>query len=255
MANEFHDIGLESTVDADAVCAICGEVNPEGTLLCKQCGNNLRDQRAQRVAQGTSVEDMMSEGGSRWLRGALTVLGILVVLWTTLNVGRIEDWLVSAQSVTGAERFWSGSDSAAYEALATEMQRFPLSEDEKASAIESPVPGQGLDGHYVLVRKDAKTATIPLGGSPYLGEAMVRTDQDDIMFVATLYRTDVEIRGFARFEREKMPVVRETAGIRIGRQFLIGSGIGQVPEQGRLECFGQSETDSGGYEIVAYRAR
>ena len=30
-------------LDADAVCEPCGNVNPEGTLLCKTCGNNLRD--------------------------------------------------------------------------------------------------------------------------------------------------------------------------------------------------------------------
>ena len=37
-------------VDADAVCARCGAVNPEDSLLCKVCGNFLRDLRGRRLA-------------------------------------------------------------------------------------------------------------------------------------------------------------------------------------------------------------
>jgi len=36
-------------IEADAVCAQCGSANPEGTLICKTCGNNLRDQRMLRI--------------------------------------------------------------------------------------------------------------------------------------------------------------------------------------------------------------
>ena len=44
-------------LDADAVCEACDTVNPEGTLLCKTCGNNLRDQRARRMKAGGRKHD------------------------------------------------------------------------------------------------------------------------------------------------------------------------------------------------------
>ncbi|MCX5757207.1 MAG: hypothetical protein NTU83_01615, partial [Candidatus Hydrogenedentes bacterium] len=49
-------------IDADAVCEKCGTVNPEETLLCKTCGNNLRDQRLHRV-QSEPSEEAVREAG------------------------------------------------------------------------------------------------------------------------------------------------------------------------------------------------
>ena len=46
----FEHPDYHEGIEADAVCAQCGSANPEGTLICKTCGNNLRDQRLMRIA-------------------------------------------------------------------------------------------------------------------------------------------------------------------------------------------------------------
>lgn len=239
-------------VDADAVCVVCNEVNPEGTLLCKQCGNNLRDQRARRIADGQAVDEMLGERRPSWLRGALTVLGILIVLWTTLNVNRIEGWLVSAQAAGGAQAIWEGSDSAVYEALKRDMVRYPLSDEEKEAARSVPASGDTLDGRYVIMRKAQATS---FGFDPVLGEANVKTDGDRVLFVVYFSGEDMEIRGTARFERGNMLVVRETAVVRVGNDYYLASGVSRIKDDGGYECFGQSPAAETSVEVLAYRAR
>lgn len=239
-------------VDADAVCVVCGEVNPEGTLLCKQCGNNLRDQRARRVAEGQAVDEMLGERHQSWLRGGLTMLGILVVLWTTLNVGRIEGWLVQAQQTGNAEGLWRNADSPVFESLGREMDRYPLSDEEKEAARTVPASGDTPDGRYVIVRKGGGG---PFGSSTVMGEANVVTDGDRLLFVARVNRGAIEIRGSARIERGNMPVVRDTAVIKMGNDYYLASGLARLLDDGGYECFGQSVSFDRHIEVLAYRVR
>ena len=83
------------TLDADAVCGACGTVNPEGTLICKQCGNNLRDQRHQRMhAADAEIGVDTAQSRRRIIDIGLGVFGILVVAWAVINVlnGNIDRW-------------------------------------------------------------------------------------------------------------------------------------------------------------------
>ena len=86
-------------IDADAVCQQCDRINDEGTLICKACGNNLRDQRNLRIAQGAGPE-LMKEGGSKFrlFTGLLVTLGILLAVYMVLNIGNIEQALVNSLS-------------------------------------------------------------------------------------------------------------------------------------------------------------
>ena len=73
MSDEHHQHLPEGErLDADAVCGSCGTVNPEDTLLCKSCGNNLRDQRQTRIAvDGPGMEPM----DMRWTISAVVSAG------------------------------------------------------------------------------------------------------------------------------------------------------------------------------------
>lgn len=103
--HDAHDV--VEHLDADAVCELCGNVNPEGTLLCKQCGNNLRDQRSRRMhttGGPTSVVES-SFSISRIVRGVVIVFGICAVLWVALEaVSTIETWLMSGVQSAGSQR-------------------------------------------------------------------------------------------------------------------------------------------------------
>lgn len=253
MDHDAYDIDAPlERLDADAVCAECGSVNPEGTLMCKQCGNNLRDQRARRVAAGHAVEEVPGEGRRGWLRGALTVLGILVVIWTALNAGRIEGWLVNAQDVTGAARFWEGPNASVYEELLREMESYPLSKAEMDAAQTAPAPGDTFAGRYALVRRGQSTF---MNQSGIVGQAIVREEDNQIYFVAQFRDSEVEVRGTARFERSGVPVARETAGVKMGNGYVVASGIARKLEDGGFEIFGQSADEAAGQEVLAYRAR
>ncbi|HOJ68818.1 MAG TPA: hypothetical protein PLH06_08470, partial [Candidatus Hydrogenedentes bacterium] len=86
-------------LDADAVCAQCGMVNPEGTLLCKNCGNNLRDQRMLRLQADEALQgrETAAEQRNTFLRNALGVLGVLVLLYLGLNASSLMNLLTSPQ--------------------------------------------------------------------------------------------------------------------------------------------------------------
>jgi hypothetical protein len=87
---EDQRTGIEDNfeyIDADAVCEQCSTVNPAGTLLCKTCGNNLRDQRMRRLAADEGMEAVhASDRPIRMLTGLLVVLGLLAILWAAINV-------------------------------------------------------------------------------------------------------------------------------------------------------------------------
>ena len=75
--NEASEYG---PIDADTVCEKCATVNPEETLLCKSCGNNLRDQRIERMARGGAIElGDVGESKFRILTGVLITIGFVLI--------------------------------------------------------------------------------------------------------------------------------------------------------------------------------
>lgn len=237
-------------IDADAVCLECNAVNPEGTLICKSCGNNLRDQRARRLTsdEGMAAPGFGPEEGS-WLGKGLVVLGILVILWTALNLGKIDDVLITIQATDYAnvETYWTGSESRVFDSLQEELARNPVTESESRAAIEQPVDHNTYEGRYVLVRNTPGRVRL------VLGEANVRQEGDRLLFVAVLSRGTVELRGELRFEGETRLAARDSAGVKTQDSYYGAEGFAQKLEEGGFECFGYSDFDGESYSALAYR--
>jgi len=236
-------------LDADAVCARCGTVNPEGTLMCKACGNNLREQRTTRLAAGH--EAMAAALGPRrtgWLAKALALLGLLVVLWTAMNVSRIEDFLVSAHMSgdAAARLMWDDEAGRAYAELAAELEANPVTPQERERALANPVARQGYAGRYVLMAEGG------FRGRREVGQAIVRQVGPRILFVAELSR-GMEVRGEAWLEDSGEPVARQTAAVRYKKRCHLASGFAELRDDGVFECLGLSAMDDERHMATAHR--
>lgn len=248
-SGDIHADGPVERIDADAVCIECGAVNPEGTLLCKTCGNNLRDQRNLRFGAEAVAEGMAAVGERpAWLTSGFAILGILVVLCVAINAGRIVDVMMDVQSpdTSDIEDFWSGPRSAVFDKLAEELQYNPISVEESELAMEQPDVSGVYEGRYVLLRPEAAFRRI-------MGQAHVRQSGEKLQFVALLDRGQVELRGEARLEGENRIAARDSAGILKRDEYYAADGFAQPMETGGYECFGLSEYDTGSYSVLAFR--
>lgn len=241
-------------IDADAVCEACGTVNPEDTLFCKSCGNNLRDQRVQRIAEGRGLEQMVEATATpaQWLSKGLTVLGILVVIWTALNVSTVEQWLLSTQkqlsSEASPESLWSGPDRAAYDDLLKEINDRPLTEEEINSVGAASQAQPGYAGRYLIKRSARPSEAV-------IGQAALKQTGDRVLFVAKL-SADIELRGEINTSSANPATV--FAAMKSGRRYAQIFGIAQRAADGSYACYGQQEvqsedSDSPTITAVAYR--
>jgi len=236
-----------SDVDADVVCEQCNTVNEPGTLICRQCGNNLRDQRHLRLAM--QEEDAAGPRPIRMLGGLLSALGLLVILWVTLNVGDIENWLVGVQAETdrvGAQ-FWTGPRSANFDAMASDLAQLratPPTADSITAAQSTPVPEDTYEGVYILAYQDANIDTA-------MGYAKVRRANDELQFVALLNRGD-EIRGTASIESNERIVTSNAVADRRGLR-TSGVGFAQRNAQGGFTVYGAADQSEGQFQILAFR--
>ncbi|MCC6154760.1 MAG: hypothetical protein IT367_13420 [Candidatus Hydrogenedentes bacterium] len=235
--HDTHDV--VEHLDADAVCELCGNVNPEGTLLCKQCGNNLRDQRSRRMhATGgptSTVESSFSV--SRIVRGVVIVFGICAVLWVALNVSTIETWLMSgvqsaeakSANAVAPEEFWSGADAARYEALSAALREHVMTAEEAGLTA----PGSPLalpDGRYVLKRSTDPAA------SPS-GSAIVKSEGEKVYFVAQLFG-GTEVRGEGLISSDTILQAPYIGILDPDGTFSEAYGLAQIKPSGELECEG-----------------
>lgn len=238
-------------IDADAVCEQCGTVNPEGTLLCKVCGNNLRDQRQTRISQDQGAFSGTGPSRIRIFTGVLTTLGILTVLLAAYSMPNIESWLVDIQSGNSgdyAAGLWSGPDSGIYDALLTELLETPSSRARMNGALENPMDDVFYNGRYALLGPSR------IRGNNFIGEANLSRRGDRIYFVVHFLRNDFELRGYATLEGEsKRPTVRNTAAVRIRGEEYPAFGYAEKREDGSLACYGQSFYDDGTHGTAAYR--
>ncbi len=235
------------SIDADAVCARCGTVNPEGTLLCKTCGNNLRDQRARRVAEGTTLE-AESQPKSAWLARAVAVLGLLVLLWVALNVNNILQMLVSVEGRENvkARSYWQGNKAGLYEDLWRGLAEEPVTPAEIDAALAHPVSRSTFAGRYVLVDKNNPSP------SNVLGTAIVSRHDEELHFLALLGE-DAEVRGLARVDRNNSLTARNSAAVRLGRRtYYLAIGIALKQPDGALECQAQYGDSDVRYVALAY---
>ncbi|PCJ51313.1 MAG: hypothetical protein COA73_17735 [Candidatus Hydrogenedentota bacterium] len=245
-------------IDADAVCEQCGNVNDEGALLCHVCGNNLRDQRARRVAQGIGPELEESTSKFRLFTGLLVTLGILLTIFLVLNIGNIESRLVSSLTgdlEAGDTNFWNGSETYIYEELLQEMESNPSSTSNRQKALQNHIVETTYNGRYVIIEPGA------LQASRIVGEANTRVKGDKVYFVVKGTKNDAEIRGFAVLEDVPesggiRPIVNNTAAIRIRGEEYSGLGIFVPIPSGGHRCWVQSPYDNDKqHELLAYRLR
>jgi len=256
-------------VDADAVCEQCGTVNDDGTLLCRVCGQNLRDQRARRLA-GVQAPDMGEAKVSRVriFTGVLSVAGILLVILIVLNLPRIEAVLTSELSEApiasvGSEALFSGPDAAIYDNLLAELNDYPSTRAQVQDAIETPLAEATYNGRYVLMPAGALTP------DRAIGEAAVSRRGNRVYFVALISQPFMEIRGSALLEEVQndgeeaaiRPVVRNSAGyIDENGTELRGFGLAEPLATGGHRVFviqdaGNEEETGQQTQVFAYRIR
>ena len=240
-------------VEADAVCEQCDTVNPPGTLLCKACGNNLRDQLLSRetgespyvAAVDLDIEPAVHP--RRVLTGLLGVFGLLLILWTALNVNRIETMIAEGftSPPSGAvATYWSAPRAADFERMLRDLASNPIRPEEVESALAAPPGGEFLDGRYVLIKESS-------AGAKTIGEALCHKEQEAVYFVARLHEGPVEVRGRAGLKGND---VLEAAliGVKSGDSYDEGKGIAQRGEDGGFECYGMSMDGAHRVQVTAY---
>ncbi len=234
---------------ADAVCAQCGTVNNEGSFICRACGNNLRDQRALRMAADQELErDGDPVERRRVLLGLLTAFGILAVLGAALHVNAIADWLIAAQAsgVASDTGLWSGPDAGEFsemrQLLLDARPELPVQE----AAIAEPAATESYEGLYVIAQHH------PIAGAKPVGTALVRRELDGWRFLALL-KGGAEVRGLGRAQGGSFLAEWETTSMLTQGDTFAVSGVALERPDGSFECFGQSAFSEQGYDFSAYR--
>lgn len=256
-------------IEADAVCERCGTVNDDGSLMCKACGQNLRDQRMQRLA-GVRTAELPQEriSRSRLVAGILSAVGLVVVVIAALNIGNIEAGLVSVMSeeptASDGGGLWTGPLAPTFDQLLTDLRDYPTTPADMQSAFENPATETSYNGRYVLIEPGA------LDVSRVLGEAALQRRGNRVYFVALIRRPAIEIRGYAVFEEVQAegsaewverPVVRNTAAyIAADGRELSGYGLSEPQDRGghHVIAVGTSaspEEADPQFELFAYRIR
>jgi hypothetical protein len=251
MPNEsLHVEPHHERLDADAVCERCGTVSPEETLICKTCGNNLRDQRMRRIAAGGEPQ----VAGPRllrwsWLASALTLLGLLLLVWTVMNLEEISQSLFTGDASGNlAREFWEGPDAATYEGLLAELAANPVTEEETEKARASEVEVTDFSGRYVIVSNTAGPARV-------LGTGIAKREGDVLYFAAQLERGAGEVRGQVLFMgTAATPAANDTAAILYEGEYELASGVAlKREEDAGLVCYAQTPVSSNPATVLLYK--
>jgi len=251
-----NDDAQYGPIDADAVCAKCATVNPEETLFCKSCGNNLRDQRLQRIAKGGNI-DLGDTGASKFriLTGVLITIGFVLIGCVLLFFPSIESWLVDIQTIQAGvddADLWGASGANIYDEMRDDLESFPTSTGQMQLALNNPVLDQSYNGRYAIAAADEE------GGLSIIGEASLRLRGETVYFV---FRHNslkaLEIRGYATLQgegEERYAAVMSTAGYRYGNDQQLIIGWAEPATDGSHVCSGQVDIeDSLLTEVYAYR--
>ena len=230
-------------LDADAVCAQCSTVNAEGTLLCKVCGNNLRDQRNRRM-QADQAMDLEHTGHRRRAlsSGILFVLAIGLIVATLVNQELIVEWLIDVQSPSepSLEVLWAGDFDVYFQPMLDEIDAAGLNAESAATALADSPKYPELPGLYVLFE-----------GETYLGVANVRMEGQEVYFAARLVNDD-EIRGVGRSEVDHIIVTPDSAALRRRRGPMLSfTGAATPKGDGMVECRGDNGVTR--LNVKAYR--
>jgi len=257
MAQDPFAQEYKETIDADAVCSQCGKENPEGTLLCRYCGNNLRDQRLMRLAADTM---MAGEGKSKerrtFLVGAVTVLGLLFVLWLGINISGFSARLTSVPENGGAPTvtlrpfvFWDGADAAVYAALERSLNdSFPTASQAETVRL-NPAANPAPEGTFALYERLGTSMT-------FIGGAVVKMEGDKYFFAARLLDGS-EVRGMGRKDAQAGHFRAEwtDVGIRPNDSYYAGFGALAANPDGGFAIMAGVDFNERTYQAVAYSLR
>ena len=228
-------------IDADAVCERCGSVNPEDTLLCKTCGNNLRDQRTRRIAEGGVPELEAAAEGGGWLKRSVAAVGILLVLWAALNIDVIAEWMVEFGQPPVAAAFWRSPEDQNYADLVDQLGARQARQADVEAALAAVPAEAPFSGLFVLVSE---------GSSPQpLGLAAARRSGDVVYFVARL-NAGGEVRGFGRLDSRDSLRATDSAGVFVNGRYRNAAGFAQR-QGGALLCVGLLDAEPETYSIRA----
>jgi len=248
-SEQFTQTGQVDRLDADAVCAQCGTVNPEGTLICKVCGNNLRDQRTLRLSADQELEGLPAEPSNirKYISGTFGVLGIILLLVVTLNANTIAEFLVTGVTASSsAEALWIGPESAQYRELRQEVMAAQDALDNIEEIMAAPVLGEYLDGVYAVIPTD------PRLGEGVIATVAVRETETSVIFTA-VFTNGVEVRGHAQAQANGILAVDSaSAAALVDLNYLPVYGYVQPDQDGYFIGFGQSSTAN--EELYAFRA-
>ena len=228
-------------LDADAVCIQCGTVNAEGTLLCKVCGNNLRDQRNRRLATDQVLELGPSSPKYRtWLSPIMFILAVGLILSTLYNQDMIVEWIMDSQvsGQSGVEAMWRGPEAETINALASDLEANAPTQEIADSARLNPLAAASLDGLYALFVDDL-----------FVGSANVSQEGDDVYFAALLHTGD-EVRGHATLQGNYYILVPNSGGLKERNRFNAIQGVASPQGNGIVECVGDNGRTR--YSCLAY---
>ena len=244
--------------EADAVCEQCETVNPPGSLFCRTCGENLRDQRMQRLSRQEPLDLGERQGRPRRvLAGLLTVFGMLLILWTAIKVwdGSVERWLterltetsMATSSPADPSEFWTGASASFYDRMARFLQENPVSLDEiRAGGVGT---ADGFEGRY-FITSAPQGFGFSRNSPPVIGYAYVRKFGDAWRVVAQ-FSNNVSIR--AELDVREGTAVTTNGAVRSGTSYVAAFGYAKVQEDGSLDCQGQTAIDNTIYRAIAYR--
>lgn len=234
-------------IDADIVCAACGLENEHGTLICRQCGNNLRDQRRKRLAEmAASLAAEHSSSRIRLFSGLLSVFGIVAIIAVALNLEAIATYLAGGGSDarTLVASYWSGATGATFDAMLADIENNPPSDTARASAIAAPLASTALNGRYVLAAPGAASAA-------EIGVASVRSENGSVYFCAILDGGG-EVRGIGKIDDSgRMTTQLGVVEIRGARAPGVGYAIRNA--QGAFTVYGAALSENGAqFEAMAF---
>ncbi|MCK5861004.1 MAG: hypothetical protein KAH38_00875 [Candidatus Hydrogenedentes bacterium] len=241
-------------LEADAVCGQCNSVNPEGTLICRTCGNNLRDQRQLRMAADQILDaDTESNNRSVFLIRALSTLGVLLLLLLGLNAQNITRTFTSAGNSDGnAEAtvensgvFWTGPNKTDYDNMYSVLSENLPSDTDAENTRMTVVPADRLAaGDYILYER--------LGtGMRYAGAATIQIDGDTWRYNAVLLN-GIEIRGEALLEEQMLTSLWHQSGVRYQDKYYAVTGDAEMQPDGSVLLDGESTYNTQIFSAVAY---
>jgi len=248
----------DDRLDADAVCEQCDTVNPPGTLFCRTCGENLRDQRMRRLARQDAVPVVESPvQPRRVLAGLLTIFGLLLIIWVAMKVGdgTVEQWLtaqlteasVSTATPVEPKEFWTGPLAKVFDELSRTLKSRPVTLEEVRSGGKGVA--DGFDGRYFITMRSAGFMS-ERNSAPIVGYACVKQEGEELYFVVQ-FSNNIEVRAQGRV-REGI-LATTAAAVRHGDNIVAAMGYARILEDGTLECQGQTAASNAVYNGIAHR--